>query len=72
MGLVIFSIKFGSKEKQVINGIQRDYTGRFTPKEIKDGEMNKQDCWGKRVLLKAPVNGGRNSDGPKVAKFLVG
>ncbi len=22
--------------------------------------------------LKAPVNGGRNSDGPKVAKFLVG
>ena len=26
----------------------------------------------KRSLIEAPVNGGRNYNGPKVAKFLVG
>ena len=25
----------------------------------------------KKLMTEAPVNGGRNSDGPKVAKFLV-
>ena len=25
-----------------------------------------------KLLTEAPVNGGRNYDGPKVAKFLVG
>ncbi len=25
-----------------------------------------------KVLIEAPVNGGRNYNGPKVAKFLVG
>ena len=25
-----------------------------------------------KLATKAPVNGGRNYDGPKVAKFLVG
>jgi hypothetical protein len=25
-----------------------------------------------KQLIEAPVNGGRNYDGPKVAKFLVG
>ncbi len=28
--------------------------------------------FGKKLLTEAPVNGGRNYDGPKVAKFLVG
>jgi hypothetical protein len=27
---------------------------------------------GCKLLIEAPVNGGRNYDGPKVAKFLVG
>jgi hypothetical protein len=27
---------------------------------------------GVKLLNEAPVNGGRNYDGPKVAKFLVG
>ena len=27
---------------------------------------------GEKLLTEAPVNGGRNYDGPKVAKFLVG
>ena len=26
----------------------------------------------KKLLIEAPVNGGRNYNGPKVAKFLVG
>ncbi len=30
-----------------------------------------QFCW-KKLTTEAPVNGGRNYDGPKVAKFLVG
>jgi len=25
-----------------------------------------------KLLIEAPVNGGRNNNGPKVAKFLVG
>ena len=25
----------------------------------------------KKLMTEAPMNGGRNSDGPKVAKFLV-
>ncbi len=28
--------------------------------------------FGEKLLTEAPVNGGRNYDGPKVAKFLVG
>ena len=28
--------------------------------------------FGEKLLNEAPVNGGRNYDGPKVAKFLVG
>jgi hypothetical protein len=28
--------------------------------------------FGAKLLTEAPVNGGRNYDGPKVAKFLVG
>jgi hypothetical protein len=27
---------------------------------------------GEKLATEAPVNGGRNYDGPKVAKFLVG
>ncbi len=27
---------------------------------------------GEKLLIEAPVNGGRNYNGPKVAKFLVG
>jgi hypothetical protein len=27
---------------------------------------------GAKLLIEAPVNGGRNYNGPKVAKFLVG
>ncbi len=27
---------------------------------------------GMKLVTEAPVNGGRNYDGPKVAKFLVG
>ena len=34
----------------------------------------RQGSWSAQAKLatEAPVNGGRNSDGPKVAKFLVG
>ena len=28
--------------------------------------------YGEKLLTEAPVNGGRNYNGPKVAKFLVG
>ena len=28
--------------------------------------------WREKLLIEAPVNGGRNYNGPKVAKFLVG
>jgi hypothetical protein len=28
--------------------------------------------WQVKLLIEAPVNGGRNYNGPKVAKFLVG
>ena len=28
--------------------------------------------FGEKLITEAPVNGGRNYDGPKVAKFLVG
>ena len=28
--------------------------------------------FGEKLATQAPVNGGRNYDGPKVAKFLVG
>ena len=28
--------------------------------------------WWEKLLIEAPVNGGRNYNGPKVAKFLVG
>ena len=28
--------------------------------------------FGEKLSTEAPVNGGRNYDGPKVAKFLVG
>ena len=28
--------------------------------------------WLGKLLIEAPVNGGRNYNGPKVAKFLVG
>ena len=28
--------------------------------------------WRGKLLIEAPVNGGRNYNGPKVAKFLVG
>ncbi len=28
--------------------------------------------FGEKLATEAPVNGGRNYDGPKVAKFLVG
>ena len=28
--------------------------------------------FGEKLTTEAPVNGGRNYDGPKVAKFLVG
>ena len=28
--------------------------------------------WSGKLLIEAPVNGGRNYNGPKVAKFLVG
>ena len=30
-----------------------------------------EQFWAK-LLIEAPVNGGRNYNGPKVAKFLVG
>lgn len=29
-------------------------------------------CYGEKLLIEASVNGGRNYNGPKVAKFLVG
>ena len=32
-----------------------------------DGVIRKE-----KLLIEAPVNGGRNYNGPKVAKFLVG
>ena len=28
--------------------------------------------WVEKLMIEAPVNGGRNYNGPKVAKFLVG
>ncbi len=31
-----------------------------------------QESMGVKLATEAPVNGGRNYDGPKVAKFLVG
>ena len=31
-----------------------------------------QESMGVKLLTEAPVNSGRNYDGPKVAKFLVG
>ena len=39
----------------------------FTTQEWQD-----RQGWGHSSLLEAPVNGGRNYNGPKVAKSLVG
>ncbi len=37
------------------------------PEGLIDGVIRKE-----KLLIEAPVNGGRNYNGPKVAKFLVG
>ncbi len=37
------------------------------PERLIDGVIRKE-----KLLIEAPVNGGRNYNGPKVAKFLVG
>ena len=36
------------------------------------GRLRKEVNWKVKLLTEAPVNGGRNYNGPKVAKFLVG
>ena len=36
------------------------------------GRLRKQVNRKAKLATEAPVNGGRNYDGPKVAKFLVG
>ena len=44
---------------------------RMTParcRKVKEGGYP----FGEKLATEAPVNGGRNYDGPKVAKFLVG
>ncbi len=44
---------------------------RLTParcRKVKEGGYP----FGEKLATEAPVNGGRNYDGPKVAKFLVG
>ena len=38
---------------------------------VPDGEGSLLSLW-EKLTTEAPVNGGRNYDGPKVAKFLVG
>ena len=43
----------------------------LTPARCRKVKRSAQPFWVK-VLIEAPVNGGRNYNGPKVAKFLVG
>ena len=38
---------------------------------VPEGKGNWLFDYSKKLMTEAPVNGGRNSDGPKVAKFLV-
>ena len=52
---------------------------RMTParcRKVKEGGyppfLLSQESMGEKLITEAPVNGGRNYDGPKVAKFLVG
>ena len=39
-------------------------------RKVKEGGHRPQSA--EKLATEAPVNGGRNYDGPKVAKFLVG
>ena len=39
-------------------------------RKVKEGGQSR--LVGMKLATEAPVNGGRNYDGPKVAKFLVG
>ncbi len=39
-------------------------------RKVKEGGSSR--LVGTKLTTEAPVNGGRNYDGPKVAKFLVG
>jgi len=47
----------------------------LTVKSLADGAVGSrsdQMAGTVKLLIEAPVNGGRNYNGPKVAKFLVG
>ena len=48
---------------------KRTYTVRHLPGA---GRLNDGVILLEKLLIEAPVNGGRNYNGPKVAKFLVG
>ncbi len=43
----------------------------WTPGPVPEG-LNDGVSREAKLLIEAPVNGGRNYNGPKVAKFLVG
>ena len=49
----------------------RDEVYSLTPARCRKVKRRRQPLWVKR-RVEAPVNGGRNYNGPKVAKFLVG
>ena len=44
----------------------------MTERRELSNEEDRVMWWQEKLLIEAPVNGGRNYNGPKVAKFLVG
>ena len=55
--------------KTQVSAKSKDNVWGLTPAQCR--KVKEASYSSKKLVTEAPVNGGRNSDGPKVAKFLV-